>query len=102
MSEQGTQIQATDEAESAAEDKPRRGRPRTDSGAGGFMTQLRALAESHRARLAKIIDEETKLAERLLRVRREREAAEAPLREVEATLARFPELGLEPEQEAAQ
>lgn len=101
MSDQADQTQNA----IAAAEAPKRGRPPKEAaseGKGDFVSQLRSLAASHRGRVAKLVAEERRLEERLLAVRRNREAAEAPLREVEATLARFPELALEAEQEAAQ
>jgi len=83
------------------ERKPRgEGKPRVGK---DFNAQLRALADSHRAKLGTLVALESKLEtqratatakidRKLATVRAQREAAEAPLRDVEAILAARPPL----------
>src|ERR1700754_3207287 len=77
----------------AKEKKPRK--PRA-SGGTDFASQARALVQTHRDRLSKLVKAEQKAELRLAQIKAQREAAEGPLREVEEILARRPELpGLE-------
>lgn len=71
-------------------------KPRASTG-GGFVGELRASVEKHRASMGKLVAAERKLESKLAAVRAQREAAEGPLRQVEEILASRPELpGFEP------
>ncbi len=100
MSKQGsakrTNLRPVDGEAAPTTTDPKPKRPRKPrAGTASFSDELRAIAATHRTKLGSLVDAEAKLEAQLASVRAQREAAEGPLREVEAMLERYPALPLE-------
>jgi chromosome segregation ATPase len=97
MNEAATDINKPKQDEA---DKPKRERkPRAPASLAG---DLRALADSHRARIRKLREHEGKLLNQLLPLRAELEQTEALLHSVEESLARVPGLPVRVDNDNAQ